>query len=61
MTALALTAIVLGLCPFLIVLLGATSIRVNMWIRRHLSMNQLLMIQFVGLIMIVAGAVLLLV
>jgi hypothetical protein len=60
MTTLAILAIVLGLSPFLLVLLSRVLVPANIWLHRHLAMKTVLLLEVGGLIAVMAGIALLL-
>jgi len=60
MTKLGILAILLGLSPFLLVLLSRVSVRVNIWLHRNLTAKNILLLEFGGLIAVMAGIWLLL-
>ena len=60
MTKLGILAIVLGLSPFLILLLSRVSASANMWLHRNLTGKNILFLEIAGLIAVIAGVALLL-
>jgi hypothetical protein len=55
MTKLAIIAIMLGVSPFLIMLLSKASTPVNIWLHRYLTVRNLLILQAGGLFAVIAG------
>jgi hypothetical protein len=60
MTELAALAIVLGLSPFLLLLLSRLSVPANIWLHRRLTMKTVFLLEVGGLIAVMAGIALLL-
>jgi hypothetical protein len=56
----AILAIVLGLSPFLMLLLSRVSVRANISLHRNLTAKNILLLEFGGLIAVMAGIALLL-